>query len=943
MKFSRQWLTKLFDSQKQTIEITAVGLSVPEGSFDWLALDGPLYLDEGLFFASLILQSKGEQYFISWLSKTRAKNAVALAGRYWCQSHFKRAELECAKLEAVLNSRYLRRGQWLAMKARAKAEISRWPHEIQASWLTEQQLKTMQTLNRIAAWNEQDLESHQQQFITAEKQRFNSLFSDIESNPLTEQQQEACIRDEVNNLVLAGAGTGKTSTMVGRAGYLLKSADIAPDEILLLAYGNKAAREMDERINHRLGIEEIKASTFHSLGLEIISRVEGAKPNLSPLAQDETVKLNWVQQQFNELLNQSDYRQLALTYFERYLFPEKSAFDFSSQGEHFNYLRANEVRSLKGDVVKSYGELLIANWLFKMGVDYQYQADYEVPIKSLDFRNYQADFYLSEFDIYIEHWDTDTAGNTAPFVDREAYYKGMQWKRETHSRNQTVLLETCYAEQQSGQLFRSLEKQLRSSGVVFNPIPDEEIFVRLREFGAVANFAGLLSQMLGLYKAACQGEKTLQNKFQQLDNAVQTDAAMTLFKPVFVRYQNELKLTNEIDFEDMISKALEYVQRGLFLSRWSHIMVDEFQDISESRARLIRALRDAVPGSSLFCVGDDWQAIYRFTGSDVSLTTGFEDYFGVTAVTKLAKTFRFNNSISDIATRFVTQNPAQLKKQLTTHLQVDKPAVSLLQSGEPNALDSIFQALSKRAKPDASVYLLARYHFLLPDPAQFKVLQDNHPGLQIDKLSFHASKGKEADYVVVLGLQSGKHGFPSEKMTNPLLEALLPTAEPFAHAEERRLFYVALTRAKHRVYLLCNMTTASAFVTELIDDHYPIERNEFDVNLSQRLFQKINCIHCKTGVLTPREGKFGRFFSCSNYPPCHHAEKGCAKCHSAMMREGRYKKCINPECNHKVPVCPKCGAEMVQREGPYGPFWGCKNFRGQENPSCDHKEKVEQA
>src|SRR5690606_17388001 len=146
----------------------------------------------------------------------------------------------------------------------------------------------------------------------------------------------------------------------------------------------------------------------------------------------------------------------------------------------------------------------------------------------------------------------------------------------------------------------------------------------------------------------------------------------------------------------MIGKAIQYVREGRFRSSWRYILVDEFQDISESRARLIRYLRDAANECSLFCVGDDWQAIYRFTGSDLNFTTAFEKKFGATKITALDLAFRFNSGISDVATRFVLQNPAQVKKQLNSLSNVDHPAVSLLREdnrprnfGESSRLEKV--------------------------------------------------------------------------------------------------------------------------------------------------------------------------------------------------------------------------------------------------------------
>jgi len=281
-------------------------------------------------------------------------------------------------------------------------------------------------------------------------------------------------------------------------------------------------------------------------------------------------------------------------------------------------------------------------------------------------------------------------------------------------------------------------------------------------------------------------------------------------------------------------------------------MVDEFQDISEPRARLVKALRDSHKGSSLFAVGDDWQAIYRFSGADLRLTTQFEQYFGFTSQSELDLTFRFNNKIGQVATRFISKNPNQLTKNIKSLSQVNAPAISIIRRAATSAnkntlkevangaLFDVLEAIQNQAraykigshkKPDknnstVTVLLLARNWFQLPSSAAIAIISANYPLVNITAQTFHASKGKEADYVIIIGLQNGKHGFPAEKNTPAIVDALLPPMESFPHAEERRLFYVALTRAKHKVYIIVDMANTSRFIPELINEH-DIELDEF--------------------------------------------------------------------------------------------------------------------
>nr|WP_301293654.1 3'-5' exonuclease [Pseudomonas sp. GGS8] len=215
------------------------------------------------------------------------------------------------------------------------------------------------------------------------------------------------------------------------------------------------------------------------------------------------------------------------------------------------------------------------------------------------------------------------------------------------------------------------------------------------------------------------------------------------------------------------------------------------------------------------------------------------------------------------------RNPAQLKKDIHTHTLEDSPAVSLFRTelDDDEALPHVLTKIAARAKPGSVVYILARFNFLLPDTAKLNQLNNSYPHLTIKTYSIHTSKGQEADYIVTLGNKAGKFGMPPQKASHPLLEALLPPRESFAHAKERRLFYVALTRAKRRVYLVVGKGKVSSFVKELLDDQYDVEVNEFGEPAAVSA-RALACPVCQEGELTLRTKKKGResFFFCSLSP-----------------------------------------------------------------------------
>ncbi|WP_246129215.1 UvrD-helicase domain-containing protein [Colwellia demingiae] len=947
------------------------------------------------FFGQIIsFKTESRSYVFTMLdykSKRKHKNNCE---QRWAAANISRVETLLTAIENFKINRYLRRSTIERIQLAAKQELVRWLPWLSSNRSTKATsslanvIEIIQRLSTYQRWNEHGIANCRESYISEQLQVHKAFFDNVESNPLTQSQRRACIIDNDNNLLLAGAGTGKTSVMVGRTGYLLNSLQAKSDEILLLAYGRKAANEMDERIRDKLSTDKISATTFHSLGQSIIAQVEGGKPSLSVFADDEKAKSKWIQSCFETLIKEDrQYRKLILEYFGQYYYVERSAFDFKSKGEYYQYLTDNDIRSFKGELVKSFGELYIANSLFSYGIEYQYEAKYAYDVKTSERKQYQPDFFLPELNVYIEYYGIDENEDTASYIDKDEYHKGIEWKRDTHNKFNTVCLEFTYAQHKAGQLLSALkasliEQQKQSDLSSADPlpsellpteliptklspielIPTEVILATLNESGRITELAKTFTQLVGLYKAACLDSTsdralsdTLQSTLKEtiIANSVepkQTEKALALLNPILSAYEQHLTYHHEIDFEDMINKALAYVQAGKFQSPWRYIMVDEFQDISEPRARLVKALRDNNKECSVFAVGDDWQAIYRFSGADVTLTTNFSNYFGSTTQSALDQTFRFNNQIGKVATDFISKNPAQLSKTITSLKQVNAPAVSLLKRDSSQfrsrkatlidemangAIDDVLAAISAKVCKPVTVYLLARFWFLLPSNIDINRLNNQYPLLTIDAQSFHASKGKEADYVIIVGLKKGVHGFPSEKAIPALLDALLAKKEAFAYAEERRLFYVALTRARDRVYIIGDMSESNHFVKELVNDHQ-IELNEFESTASQSLVDDLHCLACETGLLKKRTGRFGPFYACSHFPLCEYKEKPCVKCESPMThkRYPGFKLCLNDSCKNLIPTCSQCNAEMVLRVSNKGEFWGCRNYKGNDPMSC---------
>lgn len=656
--------------------------------------------------------------------------------------------------------------------------------------------------------------------------KHKNFFDTVESKPLTDLQRRSVILDERRNLVVAGAGTGKTSVIVAKAGYLIESGKCRPEDILLLAFNADAAKELAERCRTQLGVD-IQASTFHALGNRIVGTVEPKVPTLSRLALDQQHFSRFLDSVIGELKTDKETWKKARSFVLGHLKAYRADSEFATLEEYEAYTSTVELRALSGDLVKSCAELDIANFLFYNGVRFEYEKRY--PRVST---RYQPDFYLTDYDIWLEHFGIDRDGRTAPYIDQEKYHKEMEWKRGIHAQNKTKLLETYSWQKSQAILTTQLNRHLRGAGVKYAPRSQEEIFKALQDAGYTTQLAVLVGTFLSHFKSNQMTLAELMRRAKASSNSVRAVAFAQLFGVFYERYQAELdgKEPREIDFNDMISSATEYVRAGRFTIPWKYIIVDEFQDISMGRYRLLEAMLKNRHDLRFFAVGDDWQAIYRFAGSDISIMSRFRNFFGRATVVKLNQTFRFNDKIASVSGEFIQKNPNQMRKTLSTTLKCEGPQVVLhwvdMNGGRranSAALASVIELMKEeRNLDDASLLVLSRYNHLLPDGSLLKSLERIWPGQIRPPLTVHRSKGLEADYVIVDGLTADKFGFPSEIDDDPLLDLVLARPDGYPNAEERRLFYVALTRARQQVHLIVDRAHPSSFALELFNDEFDV-------------------------------------------------------------------------------------------------------------------------
>lgn len=732
----------------------------------------------------------------------------------------------------------------------------------------------LRCLRNVFSSGEKGVRERNNAYVSKELLSYKAFFDGFQGKSLTEGQRRAAVVDEHSNIVVAGAGTGKTHTLLAKASYIAEKGLSKPEKLLLMSFNSDVRTEIEEKCGS-LNLP-CQVETYHSLGLRLIAEAQRRQPSVTKLTEDRNKFVAHIQRYLDQLTGErrgatltdiltgshSDpqrYRRKLLNYFSYYSREYINPFDFDKLGDYYRYIRDNGLTSLKNDRVKSYEEFEIANYLYLNGVDYEYEEKYRYETADVKHRQYEPDFYLPRYGVYIEHFAVNRRGRAPPFINESDYQRGIEWKRDVHRRNGTILVETYSYEHDEGTLIRGLEAKLLEHGVELKPIPAEEALRTFRESGEVTLFANLIAKFLNLFKASGKSIQEIREAAKSYGDPQRAQAFLDLFEPILELYQSELKASREVDFNDMIVEATRYIDSGLTRTDFSYILVDEFQDISQSRFRFLKALQKS-SNAKLFCVGDDWQAIYRFTGGDISLMTNFNEYFSPSERLNLDKTFRFNSGILDVSSQFIMQNPGQLRKRLVTDDVLSIPTVTVKWVNEEDRIDECLYLIEEFSiKEQSTVFILGRYR--RSTSLNLDAIRGRHPSLIVEYHTVHGSKGLEADYVILIDVNGGVKGFPCLIEDDSLLSLVLSRAEKFPNAEERRLFYVALTRARKGVYILSDFWDTSDFVEELVAGQYPI-------NIDTDHREVDSCPVCVTGKMMPINGRYGLFYRCSNHPLC---------------------------------------------------------------------------
>jgi DNA helicase-4 len=744
-----------------------------------------------------------------------------------------------------------------------------------------------------------------------DRRRFAHGFATWLPIALTDSQISAVVSYAPETLVVAGAGSGKTTLLLARAKYLVESNRSHPDRILALAFNRAAALELEDRAM-ATGVP-MKAMTFHRFGNELLNK-NGRLGGVA-FAEGQVIQ-KFFADHVLESLN-SDHGDHLIRFFSEMLVPFRDHAEFETLEDYSAYARAIP-RTLANERVKSHGELIIANYLFRRGVEYGYEAIYKGSNRGVWHR---PDFTVQVRDgeaIYVEYFGIDKEGNTAPYVDRDTYLKEIEWKRETHAQHGTTLVELTYQDLRDGILAQKLEKALDGLGVPQLWRTSVELADAASQVGYTTRFVKLCTSFLAHVRARRLNSQTLKS-LRALDR--RSKAFLEIFSEYLSDYEAELLHLGLPDYSEMIHGAVEMLINHSIAFPYDHVLVDEYQDISADRQGLLAAMKVANPLTEFMYVGDDWQSINRFAGADISIMQRASRLTLVKKTMRLAETHRFPQSLADISSEFVQKNPSQLKKAIvSTNPSTARKALFIHTDTQArdniDNLRRVINSIDGGNNGEASLLVVARYNNSLPSSPQVAELWRGPYDVQ----SIHRSKGSEADYVVVMDVIQDLRGFPSTIEDDPILSLVLSEPESYKYAEERRLFYVALTRARVECHLIAPIEEPSLFVVELIKAKTGTIVGPMEIEI-------FRCPVCTTGVLTRPAWDKGSH--CSNEPPCEFRSPWCPDCNQRLYVIS--KAPLKFECPNHIEkpfsTCSICGwGILIEREGPYGKFPACSNY-----------------
>lgn len=610
------------------------------------------------------------------------------------------------------------------------------------------------------------VDNYNNEYLLLEDKINEKFFNNIGGFPLDLNQRMAVLKDEDNSLVIAGAGSGKSLTIIGKIHYLIQKQYIKENDILCISFTNEATKSLKQKLKKLYGYN-IDVMTFHKLGLEIIKnndkKYKITKNELEKIVDEYFRNLNkkdiiCVMKYLNEFVEIKGYYKI----------------------ETYKTLR--EISIGLTDNIKTKEEKEIANILYLMEIDYSYIET-----------SFGGIFKIKGDCIYYYHFKNPLYALMC--IDKNKKYKSL-YKCMIYYDGFYIALKHL------------LGREIMTSSY-------EKIYMDMlyNNNDYLTSLKNLLVNFINIYKSSGKSINEIEVKIKK--NTVNY-YFFYIFKKVYFLYQEALNNNNLLDVNDLLIKAIELTSNNYNYKMYKYIIIDEFQDTSMVRYSLIHNIIKET-NAKLVAVGDDFQSIYRFSGCDIALFINFSTYFPNASLSYINNTYRNSQELINVAGSFVMKNPNQIKKQLKANKHVHKP----IEICYYDDLSTELYKINRNLSTGKSKIILGRNNkdIHLLNSSVFGVNKNN----VIDKkykevipyLTVHKSKGLEFDYVFLINVSDSIDGFPSKISGHEILNLVLPKNDSFPFAEERRLFYVALTRAKIKVFIMSPRGNPSIFVKEI--------------------------------------------------------------------------------------------------------------------------------
>ena len=720
-------------------------------------------------------------------------------------------------------------------------------------------------LRDIVIKQRQIVKMHNTNFVNKKlidyKDYFDNMFKDIDKNILLDKnQRKAIICEEENLLVIAGAGSGKTTTMTAKVKYLIDKCNYKESDIAVISFTNKACDEIKDRLQNGFGLNNVEVYTFHKLGLNILRTATKEKLNIIENAGQYKIFIDYIKD--NLFKNKNKFNDFYLA-FNHILKLSDNFKDFNNFKEYHDYLykrkytkndtdlkkyieaqvnkRKKYYKTIKGEIVKSKEEVDIANFLYLNSIDYEYEKSINKNMKNN--KSYKPDFYIYENELfnYIEHFGIDELGTNSSFTEKELknYLSTLKLKQDYHKKYYDKdLFIISYSNKDRSIIINNLRKEIVKRGYTLKRRNLNEVYNMLKNTSEDVYFYDFINNLLIPFISYFKGSNREKNDFKELYKHINNEKLLLELKVIeefYNYYENKLKENNLIDFEDMVNLAYKNIsniqEKDLGVS-YKYIIIDEYQDISIQRYNLTAKIANLFK-SKIFAVGDDYQTIFSFAGSRIDLFTEFKKYMKDASVIPIENTYRNSQELLDLAGEFIRKNKKQIEKRLKSSKHLEKPVEIFIYDDEneytkdinkAKLVNAVVKIINQNNYKD-KILILGRYkkdidsiinNKFFTKKNKEKILCNNYPNSNITYLTIHSSKGLGFDQCILINAIDDKYGFPSKIEDDPLIKLIKPNNEEnILFPEERRLFYVALTRTKNKLYIVCPKSKVSSFVKEI--------------------------------------------------------------------------------------------------------------------------------